>query len=234
MTIILKIRKKYDELSQIPENIKDYSKFHKDGKSHIGLSTAVTKKLAAEYFKRIKDLGKDKVLTLCEELLDSDSSKYQEITFDWAFRLRKQYKENDFLVFEKWLKKYVQSWSGCDDLCTHALGYFLWQFPCYTPNVYAWAKSKNKWERRASAVILIYSARRGRCLNDCLRIAEILLLDNEDLVQKGYGWMLKEASKCHQKEILGFVMKNKKVMPRTALRYAVEKMPEKLRKQARA
>jgi len=54
------------------------------------------------------------------------------------------------------------------------------------------------------------------------------------LVQKGYGWMLKEASRNNRKEVFDYVMKNKKIMPRTALRYAIEKMPKELKIEAMA
>ena len=65
-----------------------------------------------------------------------------------------------------------------------------------------------------------------------LEIANLLLTDEDDLVRKGYGWMLKEAGREHQQEIFDYVMKNKKVMPRTALRYAIEKFPKDLRTKA--
>ena len=86
--------------------------------------------------------------------------------------------------------------------------------------------------RRASAVSLIIPARKGKFLKDIFNIADILLLDKDDLVQKGYGWMLKAASQAHQKEVLEYVMKNKRMMPRTALRYAIEKMPKDLKEKA--
>ena len=69
-------------------------------------------------------------------------------------------------------------------------------------------------------------------LKDIFEIADILFQDNDDLVQKGYGWMLKEASRMHQAEVFEYVMRNKATMPRTALRYAIEKMPEELRRLA--
>jgi 3-methyladenine DNA glycosylase AlkD len=67
-----------------------------------------------------------------------------------------------------------------------------------------------------------------------LAIANILLLDRDDLVQKGYGWMLKEASRKNQKEVFDYIIKHKKTMSRTALRYAIEKMPEELKREAMA
>jgi len=69
-------------------------------------------------------------------------------------------------------------------------------------------------------------------LKDIFEIAGILLVDKDDLVQKGYGWMLKAASQAYQKEVFDFVMKNKATMPRTALRYAIEKMPQEMKVEA--
>jgi 3-methyladenine DNA glycosylase AlkD len=91
------------------------------------------------------------------------------------------------------------------------------------------AKSDNRWMRRASAVTLIIPARKGHFLKDILEISDILLMDQDDLVQKGYGWMLKAASEAHQQEVFAYVMAKKAVMPRTALRYAIEKMPKELK-----
>ena len=69
-------------------------------------------------------------------------------------------------------------------------------------------------------------------LNDILEIADNLLEDKEDMVQKGYGWMLKVASQTNQQVIFEYVMRNKLKMPRTALRYAIEKMPKELKQEA--
>ena len=88
--------------------------------------------------------------------------------------------------------------------------------------------------RRASAVSLIVPARKGLFLTDILEIADILLLDKDDMVQKGYGWMLKSAGEAYQNQVFDYVMKNKATMPRTSLRYAIEKMPEVLKLQAMA
>ncbi|MCK4226746.1 DNA alkylation repair protein, partial [candidate division WOR-3 bacterium] len=83
-----------------------------------------------------------------------------------------------------------------------------------------------------SAVIMIYSIRRERKLKTIFQIADKLLLDEDDLVQKGYGWMLKEASNNYPEEVFDYVMKNKKEMPRTALRYAIEKLSPEFKKEA--
>lgn len=233
MNILNKIILELKKLSGDPKNIKDYSRFHKDGKKHISLATPLVRKVASKNFKEIKDFERGQIFLLCEKLLNTHGSGYQDIAFDWAFRIRKQYQKEDFKIFESWLKNYVNTWGSCDDLCTHAFGEFIYKFPEFLPKTKQWTKSSNKWFRRASAVVLIYSLRKGKYLREAFDVAKILLQDSEDLVQKGYSWMLKEASKLYQREIFDFVMKNKKLMTRTALRYAIEKLPEKMRTKAR-
>jgi 3-methyladenine DNA glycosylase AlkD len=154
------------------------------------------------------------------------------IAFDWVYRIKNQFTKSDFPVFERWLKKYIGNWGTCDDFSTHILGYFLFQYPEFLKRTEVWARLKNRWLRRASAVSLIYSLRRGRAPEQVFHIVDILLQDEDDLVQKGYGWMLKEASNIYSQEVFEYVMRNKDKMPRVALRYAIEKMPNEMREQA--
>jgi 3-methyladenine DNA glycosylase AlkD len=232
MNILEKITFDLKGLSKNPENIKDYSKFHKDGKTHIGLVSPLKTKISSKYFKEIKILENKKIFLLCEQLLKTKLVGCRGIAFDWAFRSRKNYQKEDFKIFESWLKRYVDTWGSCDDLCTHAFGDFIYQFPEFLPQTKEWTKSKNKWFRRASAVVLIYPLRKRKYLKESFDVAKILMKDNEDLVQKGYGWMLKEVSNLYQKEVYDFVMISKKLMSRVALRYAIEKLPDKLRTKA--
>lgn len=69
-------------------------------------------------------------------------------------------------------------------------------------------------------------------LKDVFKISDLLMMDQDDLVQKGYGWLLKEASNKYLQEVFAYVMKNKAKMPRTALRYAIEKMDSDMKKKA--
>jgi 3-methyladenine DNA glycosylase AlkD len=75
-------------------------------------------------------------------------------------------------------------------------------------------------------------AKRGKYLNESLEIANLLLSDSDDMVQKGYGWLLKETSRKHTGEVFAYVMREKGAMPRTALRYAIELMPKDLKAEA--
>jgi 3-methyladenine DNA glycosylase AlkD len=198
-----------------------------------GARTPVARKISARYFKEIKAFKKNKIFSICETLLKTGYGEESTIAFDWAFRLRNQYEKKDFKIFESWLKKYVSDWGKCDNFSTHAFGHFIYKFPEFLKKIKLWTKSKNRWLRRASAVILIYPIRRSeKFLNHVLRTADILLTDSDDMIQKGYGWMLKETSNIYPKQVLNYVMSNKEKMPRTALRYAIEKYPKKLKEKA--
>jgi 3-methyladenine DNA glycosylase AlkD len=207
-------------------------RFFKEEVKLYGVKTAIVSRIAKEHFKEIKDKEKKDIFALCEELWSSGYMEESFIAGKWAYFLHKNYEPSDFSVFERWVDKYVSNWASCDTFCNHALGEYVEKFPGRVTDLKRWAKSKNRWMRRAAAVTLILPARRGGFLKDVFGIADILLQDEDDLVRKGYGWMLKEASRQHQKEVLDYVMKNKKDMPRTALRYAIEKMPQELRKKA--
>ncbi len=230
--IIKNIIKELKELNKDPKNLKDYSRFHKDSKKRISLTTPIVRRLARNYFP--KDLKKKEIFLLCEKILESKIREKTTIAFQWMYRLEKVYEASDFIFFEKILKKYVTSWGKCDDFCTHAVGSLIHQYPELLPKVFKWTNSKNRWFKRASAVIFVYHAHRKdkKTLKNVFQTAEKLLLDEDDLVQKGYGWMLKEASNHEQKKVFDFVMKHKTNMPRTALRYAIEKMPKNLKRKA--
>lgn len=197
-----------------------------------GVKTPVVRKIARDHFP--KDLSKKELFALCERLLESRMAEETTIAFQWAFRIKKHYDPADFARFERWVKKYVTNWAYCDDFCTHAFGYLLTAYPQLVKKTIPWRTSKNRWLRRAAAVILIYPTRKkGKpYLKDVWDTADTLLTDADDLVQKGYGWMLKEASNQFPTDVYKFVMKRKDRMPRTALRYAIEKYPKEMRTEA--
>jgi 3-methyladenine DNA glycosylase AlkD len=217
----------------IEEKTRDSAqRFFKEEVKFHGVKSAIVRKIAAKYFREIKSRDKKEIFSLCENLLETNYGEEAFIAFEWAYSLRRKYEPKDFQVFERWVSEYVDNWAKCDTLCNHTLGTFIEMYPEFIKNLQGWTRSENRWQRRASAVTLILPARKGEFLKEVLEISDILLRDKDDMVQKGYGWMLKEASKKHQDEIFCYVMSKKTEMPRTALRYAIEKMPAELRRKA--
>ncbi|MDR3164772.1 MAG: DNA alkylation repair protein [Synergistaceae bacterium] len=197
-----------------------------------GVKSAAVRKIAKAAFAEIRGLPKSEIFALCDIFWESGYIEEIGAACEWSYAVRKQYQPEDFSVFEKWIDSYVKNWAACDTLCNHTIGAFIEMYPAFAASLTDWSKSENRWKKRASAVSLIIPARKGFFLPEIFEIADTLLPDLDDLVQKGYGWMLKAASEAHQTEVFDFVVSRKKVMPRTAFRYAIEKMPPERRAEA--
>ena len=209
-------------------------RFFKEDVKLYGIKSADVSRISKEHYKNITDKSKSHIFSLCNELWKSGYMEESFVACNWAYNVRKQFEPDDFDIFEKWVSTYVGNWASCDTLCNHTVGTFVEMYPEYLSGLKKWAQSKNRWVKRASAVSLILPARRGKFLEDIFIIADILHSDKDDMVQKGYGWMLKAASEAHQKDVFNYVMRKKSTMPRTSLRYAIEKLPPELKAQAMA
>ncbi len=211
---------------------KSSKRFFKEEILCYGMKTATVIAIAKRHWKEIKNRDKKEIFTLCEELYQSGYLEESFIVSNWAHALSGRYERDDLPVFRHWIDTYITNWASCDGFCNHTMGDFIEQYPEYIDELKRWTLSENRWMRRAAAVSLIVPAKHGKFLDSAIEIADLLLTDKDDMVQKGYGWLLKEASRKHQKNVFDYVMKNKRSMPRTALRYAIELMPKDLREEA--
>ena len=189
------------------------------------LKTGDIRRLSAELYRGLEDKSKDKVFAICEALLEELIWPLKVIAFDFAYRVRKQYDENTFFIFESWLAKYVRGWGDCDDFCTHAFGELIVQNTELAKKTIAWTERDEFWMRRAAAVVLIPSINRGKYKEtDPIAVSDRLLCDSEELVLKGYGWMLKVLSVKEPQLVYNYLAINRETMPRVSFRYALEKM----------
>jgi 3-methyladenine DNA glycosylase AlkD len=195
-----------------------------------GIVTGDIRGISSELYKLLEDKSIDNVFTLCEELLDKRERALGVIAYDWAYRVRKQYNEKTFSIFENWLKKYVTGWGDCDDFCTHAFGELLSQNNELFKEVLKWTGDPNFCVRRGAAVVLIPSIKHNKYGRmDPFLISDALMMDEHYLVLKGYGWMLKVLSQTDQGIVYDYLVKNKNIMPRVSFRYALEKFDDKLK-----
>ncbi|HRY30509.1 MAG TPA: DNA alkylation repair protein [Elusimicrobiota bacterium] len=209
-------------------------RFFKERVKLHGVKTPVVRALAARTARQLRGVEKERLFALCEKLLRSNYMEEALIAFEWADGRRKEFVRGDFKRFERWVKTYVDNWAKCDTFCNHTVGSFVERYPEFIGKLREWTRSPNRWVRRAAAVTLILPARHGKFLSESLEIAGRLLPDEDDLVRKGTGWLLKAAAEKHAREVFNYVLRNKKKMPRTVLRYAIEKMPAALRRRAMA
>ena len=198
----------------------------------MGVRNPYIHSTAKKFYPEVKSKPLDELIDICIGLMDSNIHEVKAIAIDWLANAKKQYREKDLKIFYAITKKYLVDWADTDDFSTHVIGQYLLQYPHKAGETRSWCSSKNRWVRRSAAVSLIYPLKRGFALQEAFDIADILLLDKDDMVQKGYGWMLKEASRNFQMEVFFYVLEHRKEMPRTALRYAIEKMPDELKSEA--
>lgn len=144
-------------------------------------------------------------------------------------------KNKDKVLQKKVLKFYLQNKAGINnwdlvDLSAHyILGQAILDGLESKQILYSYAKSKNLWSRRI-AIIATWIFIRNSDLDDCFKISKLLLKDKEDLMHKAVGWMLRESWKKDSIRVEKFLLANYKILPRTTLRYAIEKMSEVKRK----
>ncbi len=209
-------------------------RFFKNEIRCLGIKSAQVNQLSKTYYKLLGNPSKEEVFKLCENLWKSGIQEEAMIACDWSHRQKKNFSSTDLPIFKSWIEQYITNWATCDTFCNHTVGSLLMQYPSLLPELHRWAKSNNSWLRRAAAVSLIIPGKKGLFTDDVLTIAKILLTDKDDMVQKGYGWMLKVSFAKHPDILLDFVLQHKQLMPRTALRYAIEKWPTNLKIQAMA
>ena len=211
---------------------KSFQRFFKEHVKYYGVKTETVGKIAKKYWKQVQTLDKKDIFAVCKDLYRSDYTEEAFIVAFWLPNYIDNLSPSDLPVFKGWIENYINNWAKCDGFCNHTMGDLLVKYPEILPELEGWAKSENRWLKRASAVSLIVPAKKGCFLKEALEICDQLLVDGDDMVQKGYGWLLKEESRVHQKEVFEYVFKNRSNMPRTALRYAIELMPKELKSEA--
>ena len=198
----------------------------------IGVGSKDMNAIVADVWRDIKGREKTRTLELCEALWATEILEKGHIACKLASRLGKRLEVEDFPRFERWLHTTIDNWAHCDDLCTHALGDILFRFPEKLASTDLWHKSDNRWVRRGLAVSMLPSLKAGQHLEHSLAIADRLLMDEDELVLKGYGWMLKVAGQAFPDDVFAFVLQRRDRMPRVPLRYAIEKLPSDMRAEA--
>jgi len=230
-SVIARIREEL-EASADEKTWKSFQRFFKEEVKCYGVKTAVVRKLAKKHWSEVKLFSKAQIFAVCEELFRSGYTEEAFVAAVWLPDMVDQLEPVDLAVFKVWIERYIGNWAACDAFCNHTVGGLVEKHPESVSKVKSWAKSENRWLKRAAAVSLIIPAKKGLFLREVFEVSDMLLNEEDDMVQKGYGWLLKEASRKHQKEVLEYVLKNRKTMPRTASRYAIELIPKELKKEA--
>jgi 3-methyladenine DNA glycosylase AlkD len=150
------------------------------------------------------------------------------LTFE---KYRKDFPRLTFVTIKDWLlADYCNSWALVDVLCPTSVGALLEKYPDLVTGIKGWANSSNRWVRRASIVSFIKLAKKTQYLDPIYDIVRSHFADRDDLIQKASGWLLREAGKTDLARLEKFLRRHGPAIPRTTLRYAIERFPEAKRK----
>jgi 3-methyladenine DNA glycosylase AlkD len=203
--------------------------FKEEIKSH-GWYTAALRKAAVQARRSLaREHGMDFVVQVADQLF---SGRNLEEKVFAVFLLEKQTKDfggDEFQLFASWLDR-VSSWADHDALVHDVLAPMVAAKPSRSRQVFLWAKSPNRWRRRAACVALIRGTRERMFFPQILRLSNQLLNDDDDMVQKGLGWLLRETAKADPRRTVPYLMKIRKNAPRLVLRTACETLPVATRK----
>jgi len=132
--------------------------------------------------------------------------------------------KREFKLFESWLDR-ISSWADHDALVHYLIGPIIAADATLLSRPPRWAKKKSRWHRRAAAVSLIHSTRQHKNFDRIQQITEMLLPSDDDMVQKGLGWLLREAAKANPEQTVAYLMTIRERSPRLVLRTACETLP---------
>ncbi len=222
------IKKELNRLAN-PEKAKIYQRFFKTGKGEygegdvfIGLTVPVQRKLAKKYANlSFSDI---------EELLSNKIHEYRLTGFIilvYKFEKADEKEKKDIVDFYLRNIKWANNWDLIDCVADKILGAYLVDKD--KKILYKFAKSESLWERRIAIISTFYFIKQNK-FEDTLRITEILISDMHDLIHKAVGWMLREIGKRNQKAEEEFLLRHYKKMPRTMLRYAIERFDAEKKK----
>jgi 3-methyladenine DNA glycosylase AlkD len=201
--------------------------FKEDVRSH-GWRTADLRRYAQTLNRELAADG-GRLLAVAEALFARDVLEEKTLGVLILQRSLHLFGSAEFRRFEQWLAL-VATWADHDALAMYLLGPMMTADPRRAARVFVWAKSHNRWFRRAAAVSLIDGVRHGLFTVESTDITHRLLGDEDDMVRKGLGWLLREWGKVRPAETVPLLMSIRAEAPRLVLRTACERLPAAARK----
>jgi 3-methyladenine DNA glycosylase AlkD len=188
-----------------------------------GLPMPLCKEIAATFYPRVKE-NLPLAVEVVGELHHHGVFEVAVVGDYMLTRMKRHLTPGHFDTFDGWVDT-LSNWANTDGMCTGLISETVRKDPKLVERLLDWTNSENRWRRRAAVVSLVPIARKGEMLNDVFRLADRLMEDPDDMVQKGVGWLLKEASKRHPEEVREYLLRWRLKTSALVLRYASEKLP---------
>lgn len=203
--------------------------FKEEIKSH-GWYTADLRRAAVKCRRQIqKEYPLDFLIEVADRLFAGLVLEEKIFAVFLLEKLERDFGDREFARFDSWIDR-IASWADHDALVHSLISPMVRAKPVRTKTVLRWAKSPNRWRRRAACVSLIRGARARMFLPEIQKLSDLLLTDEDDMVQKGLGWLLRESAKFNAKKNVPYLMKIRSRAPRLVLRTACETLPDPIKK----
>jgi 3-methyladenine DNA glycosylase AlkD len=196
--------------------------FFKDEIQSRGWYTAELRKVSVRFRRTLlKERDLPFLIQVADNLFSGRMLEEKVLAVFLLETLTGDFGDAEFRLFESWLSR-IGSWADHDGLVHYLIAPMVAAKPSRTKNIFRWAKSRDRWHRRAACVALIRGARKKMFFPETQRLSAVLLCDEDDMVQKGLGWLLRETAKFDAKRTVPFLMNIRGQCPRLVLRTACE------------
>lgn len=203
--------------------------FFKNEIKSRGWYTNELRKLARRFSRTIaNDAGIDYLFDVCDDLFDGKVLEEKVLAVLMLEDKVAELNEAHFKRLVGWLDR-VSTWADHDGLVSYLIGPLMVARPKRTAHALRWSKAKDTWHRRAAAVALIRGVRKRMFAKETKTVTAALLADDELMVQKGLGWLLREQAKYDRDRALPLLRAIRAKAPRLVLRTACETLPKELK-----
>jgi 3-methyladenine DNA glycosylase AlkD len=204
--------------------------FFKDEIKSHGWYTADLRRAAVRFRREArKEHGLDFLVDVADHLFSGSVLEEKIVAVFLLEKLDGEFGDAQFKLLETWLDR-ISSWADHDALVHDLIAPMIVSKPPRRKTVFRWAKSPDRWHRRAACVALIRGSRARMFFPEITKLSDFLLVDEDDMVQKGLGWLLRETAKFDAKRTVPYLMKIRRHAPRLVLRTACETLPPTVRK----
>jgi 3-methyladenine DNA glycosylase AlkD len=196
--------------------------FFKDEIKSRGWRTADLRRAAVRCRREIRSqFGADFVLAVADHLFFGRVLEEKIFAVLMLEKMVDEFDDGEFRRFESWLDR-IRSWADHDALVHYLIAPMIVAKPARVQNVFFWAKSQNRWHRRAACVALIRGARQRKFFSQIKHLSGLLLADKDDMVKKGLGWLLRETAKADSRRTVPYLLRIRNCTSRLVLRTACE------------
>ena len=207
------------------EHAKGVQWFFKDEIKSHGWYTADLRRAAMRSRREVrKEHGLDFLVAVADDLFAGSVLEERIVAVFLLEKLDAEFGDDEFKRFDSWLDR-ISSWADHDALVHDLIAPMIAGKPARAKTVFRWAKSPNRWRRRAACVALIRGAQARMFFSEIQKLSDLLLADEDDMVQKGLGWLLRETTKFDAARTVPYLMKIRSRAPRLVLRTACETLP---------